>query len=40
VLEMHRLDDWHRVERALARFRREIEVLKNQGWRESPVLAS
>jgi len=25
--------DWHRVERTLASFRREIETLVEQGWR-------
>jgi hypothetical protein len=27
--------DWHRVERTLERFGREIEELKQQGWRET-----
>jgi hypothetical protein len=26
--------DWHRVERALARFRREVSDLTARGWRE------
>jgi hypothetical protein len=30
-----RYTDWHRVEQALARFAREIEELKKQGWREA-----
>jgi len=33
---LRRLDryrDWHRVERALAAFEREVEELRAQGWR-------
>ena len=29
------LTDWHRVERALARFRREVAELHRQGWRDA-----
>jgi hypothetical protein len=28
-------DDWHRVERALARFRLEVNQLREQGWHEA-----
>lgn len=28
-----RYSDWHRVERALARFALEVEGLERQGWR-------
>ena len=31
-----RYDDWHRVERALALFRREVQELTARGWREIP----
>lgn len=27
--------DWHRVERTVARFTREIEELRREGWTES-----
>ena len=27
--------EWHRVERDLARFAREIEELRRQGWRDA-----
>jgi hypothetical protein len=30
----HQYADWHRVERALALFRRKIAALLEQGWRE------
>jgi hypothetical protein len=30
------LTDWHRVERELARFRREVAELERQGWRDVP----
>lgn len=29
--------DWHRVERILAMFRREVDALIEQGWRRSPT---
>jgi hypothetical protein len=34
VIQQQHYEDWHRVERALARFRREIDELRDQGWRE------
>ena len=33
VLRRARFTDWHRVERALAAFEREIERLLAEGWR-------
>ena len=35
VLERRHYSDWHRVERVLTRFRREISELREQGWTES-----
>ncbi len=35
VVEKIRYDDWHRVERTLARFMREIAELREQGWQEA-----
>jgi hypothetical protein len=35
VVERRRHTDWHRVERPPARFSREIEELREQGWREA-----
>jgi hypothetical protein len=35
-----RYQDWHRVERALALFEREISDLTAQGWRIAPDDAS
>jgi hypothetical protein len=35
VVEQHHYTDWHRVERALTRFRREVSELMRQGWIES-----
>jgi hypothetical protein len=32
--QLHRTE-WHRVERDLARFAREIEELRRQGWRDA-----
>jgi len=32
VTRQVRYDDWHRVERALATFRREVADLTEQGW--------
>jgi hypothetical protein len=32
--QQHRTE-WHRVERDLARFAREIEALRRQGWRDA-----
>ena len=32
VIEQRRYSDWHRVERALTRFDREIDELRRQGW--------
>jgi hypothetical protein len=31
----HVYDDWHRVERALARFELEVNQLREQGWHET-----
>lgn len=31
-LVQHKYSDWHRVERALMRFTREISELRSQGW--------
>jgi hypothetical protein len=35
VVQQRHYTDWHRVERVLTRFRREISELRNQGWVES-----
>jgi hypothetical protein len=35
IVQQQHHTDWHRVERTLARFSREIEELKEQGWRET-----
>jgi hypothetical protein len=35
VVHQQRYTDWHRVERTLTRFRREIAALIEQGWRET-----
>jgi hypothetical protein len=35
VAERHCHTDWHRVERDLARFTREIAELHRQGWRDA-----
>ena len=32
--QQHRTE-WHRVERDLARFAREIEALRREGWRDA-----
>ena len=32
VIDQRRYSDWHRVERALIRFDREIDELRRQGW--------
>ncbi|MGE3706363.1 MAG: hypothetical protein AB7I13_13915 [Vicinamibacterales bacterium] len=32
--------DWHRVERALALFQREVEELTERGWQVTPSLDS
>jgi hypothetical protein len=34
IVQQQRYTDWHRVERAIAHFRRKIAVLLEQGWRE------
>ena len=34
-LTRHVYHDWHRVERALARFQREVGQLTARGWRET-----
>jgi hypothetical protein len=37
MLRRHDLyQDWHRVERALALFEREVSELTEQGWRVAP----
>jgi hypothetical protein len=35
VVRQQRFTDWHRVERTLTRFRREIAALLEQGWQET-----
>lgn len=35
VIQQQHYADWHRVERALTRFAREIAKLREQGWREA-----
>jgi hypothetical protein len=35
VVQQRHYSDWHRVERVLTRFRREISELRNQGWIEA-----
>jgi hypothetical protein len=35
VLEQRSYTDWHRVEQTLARFRREIAHLREQGWHDA-----
>jgi hypothetical protein len=35
IVEQRHYSDWHRVERVLTRFRREISELERQGWTES-----
>jgi hypothetical protein len=35
LVRQQRHTDWHRVEVALASFKREIAELKEQGWREA-----
>jgi hypothetical protein len=32
VIREHSFSDWHRVERTLLRFNREITELRRQGW--------
>ena len=32
----HVLTDWHRVERAIAQFKKEEETLRARGWIEDP----
>ena len=32
VVQQQRYTDWHRVERTLTRFRREIAALLEEGW--------
>jgi hypothetical protein len=34
VLHRQHYTDWHRVERTLMRYRREIAQLRAQGWRD------
>ena len=35
IVQQQHYADWHRVERALAHFAREIDALREQGWREA-----
>ena len=35
IVQQQQYTDWHRVERALAHFAREIDALREQGWREA-----
>jgi hypothetical protein len=35
IVQQHRHTDWHRVERTVTRFSREIDELRRQGWREA-----
>lgn len=35
VVQQQRYTDWHRVERTLDRFAREIAALREQGWSEA-----
>jgi len=35
IVETKRYDDWHRVERMLSRFTREIAELRQQGWQDA-----
>lgn len=35
VADQRRRTEWHRVERDLARFAREIDELRRQGWRDA-----
>jgi hypothetical protein len=35
VVQEQRLKDWHRVEQALTRFKRQIVDLRDQGWRDA-----
>jgi hypothetical protein len=35
LAHQHHRTEWHRVERDLARFAREIEALRRQGWRDA-----
>lgn len=35
VAQRHQRTEWHRVERDLARFARQIEELRRQGWRDA-----
>jgi hypothetical protein len=32
--------DWHRVERAMALFEREVEELRESGWQVTPTIDS
>ena len=35
LIQQRRYSDWHRVERAMSRFTREISELRRQGWIEA-----
>ena len=35
VVQKRHYQDWHRVERALARFAHDIDELRKEGWREA-----
>jgi hypothetical protein len=36
VIQRRRYSDWHRVERVVSLFRREISELRQQGWIDYP----
>jgi len=35
VVQQQRYTDWHRVERTVTRFSREVAELRRQGWHEA-----
>jgi len=37
VRRLERYQDWHRVERALAMFEREVSDLRARGWQIAPI---
>ncbi len=37
VRRLERYQDWHRVERALALFKREVSDLRARGWQIAPT---
>lgn len=40
VQRLDHYEDWHRVERALRLFEREVSMLSENGWRVAPAPAS